>query len=95
MPSIERPIMVVHGVVNGYGTAGDVETRAAVVMRAGEELEDTMSRGCGYILHAFPGATLVTKVTIETLDRFEFEADEPLMDGQIPGGILREEGDTP
>ena len=70
-----------------YGTHGDTEHKSSVVMRDGEGLEDAMARGCAYILDTIRGGSVLTDVWTETMDDYEFERFDPLMDGRISGGI--------
>ena len=85
MPSIEAPMLWV------YGTHDDTEHKCAIVLRDGEGLEDAMARGCAYILDGIEGASVLTKVWTGTMDEYEYERFDLLMDGQFSGRLFETE----
>ena len=85
MPSTRPPMLWV------YGTHNSTEHKSAIVLRDGEGLEDAMARGCAYILDGIEGASVLTNVWTGTMDEYEYERHDPLMDGRFSGQLSETE----
>ena len=82
MRSTETPMIWVHATVDG------TDHIVAVAMRERETLEEAMGRGACILLDE-KGGNYASRVWSETMDFYEVDAKPPLMDGQIPGAIVR------
>jgi len=83
----DMPMLWVHATIGG-----DEDRLVSVAMRSGETLEEAMGRGVCYLLDVHPTATYASDVWTETLEVYEAELEFPLMDGAIPGVIMKQTG---
>lgn len=79
------PMIWVHATVDG------IADFTSVAMRRRETLEEAIGRGA-VILINHHGGNYASNVWSETMDYYEVDAEEPLMDGRIPGANIRVSG---
>lgn len=73
-----------------HATTRGKDLLCSVAMRAGETLEDAISRGVSYLMVG--GGDEATDVWAETLDGYAAKTNGTLMDGEFPGVDLEQTG---
>ena len=85
MPSIEPLLIWVYGTpVRGYDVGSEMKT--SVVTREDEPLGSAVARGAQYLLLDLNTNRLIN-IWFESMDFYEYERFELLMDGEFPGRL--------